>query len=80
MMEPMLMAVLSVPSLRKLELIGDHRQLPAFMQSCWFNLQATHPSIRVSLFERLVTGGELHRRFRDEAEAVDSQKVTNSCL
>jgi superfamily I DNA and/or RNA helicase len=55
-MEPMLIAVLAVRSLRKLELVGDHRQLPAFVQNCWFNLEATHPSIKISLFERLVTG------------------------
>ena len=63
MMEPMLMAVLAVRSLRKLELVGDHRQLPAFVQNCWFNLETTHPSIKVSLFERLVTGGTLRNRF-----------------
>ena len=56
-MEPTLMSVLSVRSLKKLELIGDHRQLPAFIQNCWFNLEATHQSIKTSLFERLVTGG-----------------------
>jgi len=57
-MEPTLMAVLSVPSLCKLELVGDHRQLPAFVQQCWFNLETTIPSLKVSLFERLVTGGQ----------------------
>jgi hypothetical protein len=31
-MEPTLMSVLSVRSLQKLELVGDHRQLPAFVQ------------------------------------------------
>ena len=48
-MEPMLMAVLSVRSLRKLELVGDHRQLPAFVQNCWFSLEVTHPTIKISL-------------------------------
>ena len=55
-MEPTLMAVLAVKSLRKLELIGDHRQLPAFIQSCWFNFETSLPSIKTSLFERLISG------------------------
>lgn len=55
------MSVLSVRSLKKLELVGDHRQLPAFIQNCWFNLETTHPSIKTSLFERLVTGGKGRR-------------------
>ena len=55
MMEPTLMAVLAVESLQKLELVGDHYQLPAFVQNCWFNIESSHPSIKVSLFERLVT-------------------------
>lgn len=54
-MEPTLMAVVAVGSLRKLELVGDHYQLPAFVQNCWFNIETSHPSIKVSLFERLVT-------------------------
>ena len=53
-MEPTLISVLAVKSLRKLELIGDHRQLPAFIQNCWYNLQTTLPSIKTSLFERLI--------------------------
>jgi len=55
-MEATLMSVLAVRSLKKLELIGDHRQLPAFIQNCWFNLETIVPSIKTSLFERLVTG------------------------
>jgi len=55
-MEPVLMSVLAVPSLRKLELVGDHYQLPAFVQNCWYNMEATHPALKVSLFERLVVG------------------------
>ena len=55
MMEPTLISVLAVKSLRKLELIGDHRQLPAFIQNCWFNLECTLPSIKTSLFERLIS-------------------------
>lgn len=55
-MEPTLLAVLAVKSLRKLEMIGDHRQLPAFVQTYWYNLELTHRSIKVSLFERLVEG------------------------
>lgn len=53
--EPTLMSVLSCNTLRKLELIGDHRQLPAFVQQCWFTFETTMPSIKVSLFERLVS-------------------------
>ena len=53
-MEPLLMSIITLRSLKKLELIGDHRQLPAFIQSCWFNLEKTHRSIKMSLFERLV--------------------------
>ena len=55
-MEPTLMSVLAVKSLRKLELVGDHRQLPAFIQNCWFSFESTAPSVKTSLFERLVTG------------------------
>jgi hypothetical protein len=54
--EPTLMSVLACNTLRKLELIGDHRQLPASMQQCWFSFEATMPSIKTSLFERLVSG------------------------
>eukprot|EP01103_Thecamoeba_quadrilineata_P018262 TRINITY_DN687_c0_g1_i1.p1 TRINITY_DN687_c0_g1~~TRINITY_DN687_c0_g1_i1.p1 ORF type:complete len:2369 (-),score=253.94 TRINITY_DN687_c0_g1_i1:25-7131(-) len=56
-MEPTLMSVLAVRSLCKMELIGDHRQLPAFIQNYWFNLEVSQPSIKMSLFERLITGG-----------------------
>lgn len=38
-MEPTLVSVLAVKSLLKLELIGDHRQLPAFVQNCWYNVE-----------------------------------------
>lgn len=72
-MEPTLVSVLSVRSLQKLEMIGDHRQLPAFVQPCWFALQNTHPSIQISLFERLVqhdtslvTILDVQRRMRPE--------------
>jgi hypothetical protein len=54
--EPTLMSVLAVNSLRKLELIGDHRQLPAFIQQCWYNFETTLPSLKTSLFERLIEG------------------------
>ncbi len=54
--EPTLMSVLSVNTLRKLEMIGDHRQLPAFVQQCWFNFETTLPSLKTSLFERLISG------------------------
>lgn len=53
-LEPTLISVLAVRSLCKLELIGDHRQLPAFVQPCWFPIETSDPSIKVSLFERLV--------------------------
>jgi hypothetical protein len=61
-MEPTLMSVLAVSSLRKLEMIGDHRQLPAFVQHCWFNIEMQQPSIKTSLFERLITGHTGHNR------------------
>ena len=54
--EPTLVSVLAVNTLRKLEMIGDHRQLPAFVQQCWFNFETTIPSIKTSLFERLISG------------------------
>jgi len=57
-MEPTLMSVLAVRSLKKLELVGDHRQLPAFVQNCWYNVSSTNPSIKTSLFERLITNAE----------------------
>ena len=69
-LEPTLMSVLAVRSLRKLELVGDHRQLPAFLQQCWFPLEATHPSLKTSLFERLVTAAAGGKRSRRKAETV----------
>lgn len=54
--EPTLISVLAVNTLKKLEMIGDHRQLPAFVQQCWFNFETTIPSIKISLFERLISG------------------------
>eukprot|EP00603_Paraphysomonas_imperforata_P015472 CAMPEP_0114479502 /NCGR_PEP_ID=MMETSP0104-20121206/16609_1 /TAXON_ID=37642 ORGANISM="Paraphysomonas imperforata, Strain PA2" /NCGR_SAMPLE_ID=MMETSP0104 /ASSEMBLY_ACC=CAM_ASM_000202 /LENGTH=600 /DNA_ID=CAMNT_0001654877 /DNA_START=718 /DNA_END=2516 /DNA_ORIENTATION=+ len=53
-MEPTLMAVLSVPSVQKIQLIGDHRQLPAFVSNCWYDVASTSPALKISLFERLV--------------------------
>ena len=77
-MEPTLMSVLAVQSAQKVELIGDHRQLPAFVQNSWFNLETTMPSIKTSLFERLVTGSvatrggrQGHRRNETDAEPID---------
>jgi hypothetical protein len=55
-MEPTLVAVLSVASVQKVQLIGDHRQLPAFVNICWYDLACSTPSIKTSLFERLVVG------------------------
>jgi superfamily I DNA and/or RNA helicase len=53
-MEPTLMAVLSVPSVQKIQLIGDHRQLPAFVSNCWYDVANKSPALKISLFERLV--------------------------
>ena len=53
-MEPTLVAVLAVESVKKLELVGDHRQLPAFISQCWYNLELSMPSIKTSLFERII--------------------------
>ena len=36
-----------IPSLCKLELVGDHRQLPAFVQQCWFNLEKTIATLKI---------------------------------
>ena len=55
-MEPTLVSVLSVPSVQKVQLIGDHRQLPAFVNNCWYDLSNSTPALKTSLFERLVVG------------------------
>ena len=65
--EPTLMSVLAVNTLRKLEMIGDHRQLPAFVQQCWFHFETTIPSIKTSLFERLIIGSVKSPHNRDGA-------------
>lgn len=65
--EPTLMSVLAVNTLRKLEMIGDHRHLPAFAQQCWFNFETTIPSIKTSLFERLIIGSVKSPHNRDGA-------------
>lgn len=44
-MEPTLVSVLAVKSILKLELIGDHRQLPAFVQNCWYNIEVRKLSL-----------------------------------
>lgn len=59
-MEPTLVAVLAVESVKKLELIGDHRQLPAFVNQCWYNLECSIPSIKTSLFERIIMSENDH--------------------
>lgn len=74
-MEPTIMSVLAVKSLRKLELVGDHRQLPAFIQQCWYNLECALPSMKVSLFERLVTGS-VKTRGRSRREDVSPALCT----
>jgi helicase required for RNAi-mediated heterochromatin assembly 1 len=85
-MEPTLVSVLAVKSLKKLELIGDHRQLPAFVQLCWYNLEVTVPSIKVSLFERLVSGkvsqryGTIRMKVSRHAEINSAETVASSIL
>lgn len=71
-MEPALMSVLAVKSLHKLELVGDHRQLPAFVQQCWYNLELTHSTIKTSLFERLVTGSQARSQHHRNAVRDDA--------
>jgi superfamily I DNA and/or RNA helicase len=68
--EPTLMSVLAVNTLRKLEMIGDHRQLPAFVQQCWFNFETTIPSIKTSLFERLISGTVKSYNKKNNAAAI----------
>ncbi len=75
------MSVLAVKSLQKLELIGDHRQLPAFVQNCWFNLETTLPSIKTSLLERLISG-RVHSRNRKRrlVEEITTETVPFAIL
>lgn len=75
-MEPTLMSVLTVKSLRKLELIGDHRQLPASVQQCWYALESSQPSIKTSLFERLIEGSVATLRQRGQASATARGNVS----
>ena len=74
------MSVLAVKSLQKLELIGDHRQLPAFVQNCWFNLETTLPSIKTSLFERLISGRVQTRNRKRSGEEVKAEPVPFAIL
>lgn len=75
-MEPTLISVLAVQSLQKLELVGDQRQLPAFVQNCWYNVEITNRSLIRSLFERLIhSSGEctvldVQRRMRSSIAAL----------
>jgi hypothetical protein len=79
-MEATLVSVLAVRSLKKLELIGDHRQLPAFIQNCWFNLESIVPSIKTSLFERLVTGRvSASRQHQRRHQRADSSSMGVPC-
>ena len=56
MIEPTIMSVLAVRSHQKLGLVSDHRQLPAFVQNCWFTIaERSVRSVKTSLFERLVS-------------------------
>jgi hypothetical protein len=84
-MEPTLMSVLAVHSVQKLELVGDHRQLPAFVQNCWFSFESTLPSIKTSLFERLISGsvtqyGGAKRRIFNGSHQVDAEPICSSIL
>ena len=79
-MEPTLIAVLAVKSLRKLELVGDHRQLPAFIQNCWFNTEMSSPSIKTSLFERLISGKIAPTRGRSRRDADGAERVPSTIL
>lgn len=73
-MEPTLISVLAVKSLQKLELVGDHRQLPAFVQQCWYNLETTMPSIKTSMFERLI--GDIQWKKSKSRAAAPATAVT----
>jgi hypothetical protein len=85
-MEPTLVAVLAVESVKKLELIGDHRQLPAFVNQCWYNLECSIPSIKTSLFERIIMSGDSHGRGgeliqrRDICTILDVQRRMRTCI
>ena len=81
-MEPTLISVLAVKSLQKLELVGDHRQLPAFVQQCWFDLTATMPTIKTSLFERLIGDADWERSSKRHQKSKDDsvQRVSFSVL
>ncbi len=70
-MEPTLVSVLAVPSLQKLELIGDQRQLPASVQNCWYNIEISNRSIKRSLFERLV---EMKDKATKQCTLLDIQR------
>jgi superfamily I DNA and/or RNA helicase len=81
-MEPTLVAVLAVESLKKLEMIGDHRQLPAFVQQTWYNLTATIPSIKISLFERLIlgsndNGGKYSKQGEEEKKGIVGNELVS---
>lgn len=72
-LEPTLISVLAVDSIKKLQLIGDHFQLPASIQNDWFNISMdkNFRSLKKSLFERLIDSGmvpvtvlDIQRRMR----------------
>ena len=65
-LEPTLDSTLVFKSLQKLELIGDHRQLPAFVQKYWFNFEMNMSWLKTSLFERLVTVNKISHTILDE--------------
>ena len=54
--------------------MGDHRQLPAFVQNTWYNLEI----LKVSLFERLI---ELSKSARLSMYTVlDKQRRMRRCI
>jgi hypothetical protein len=83
-MEPTLISVLAVRSLQKLELVGDHRQLPAFVQQCWYEVSDTMPTIKTSMFERLIGDANWEKssgaRQRDRHGEAEVHRVPFSVL
>ena len=77
-MEPTLMSVLAIRSLHKLVLVGDHRQLPAFVQNTWYNLEMSHPCLKVSLFERLIKLSKSARL--SMCTVLDEQRRMRRCI
>lgn len=79
-MEPTLIAVLAVDSVQKMELIGDHRQLPAFINHNWYNFEITVPKIKKSLFERLIDCSEKSKGATSICTVLDVQRRMRSYI